>query len=698
MKRIFLTTVMLMLIVYSVEAKSPFGKMHSAVFSDKAGYLAKPAGVQELRSRTEPTPTQLLFDVLHYELDVAFDYEEKFIEGCVTATVKSLIDSLYSVDFDAVDSLVVSSVSEGNGVSLNWSRPRDLIIISLSSGLARDEHREIKISYNCQFEQQSELNQFEEMKYGIKFSTHNLKTEPQGKPMIYSINGIGCVARFWWPCKDWSDDKATFDIYLSVPAKLFAASNGTYMGYTDETLWGKPYKRYHWQESYPMTTYNASIAATDYIRIDDEFEYAPGKYMPVTHYLYPEFNPTWNANNEWSVNQHHINTWKEIYNSLTVPMLEYFSSLFGLYPFIEDKYGVALAPSSVFMENQTMSTFIYIYTDIEYTFAHELVHQWFGNCVSYRDMSHMWLSKGFASYGAALWVEHTEGPLKMRKYLEKGVYIFTDYWKGPILREKGNEEITYYYDGVVYYKAALMLHMLRHVVGDETFFEILRSYVADPRFRYAAADTDDFIGVCEDHAGVPLDWFFDQWLTREDWPQYNLDWSVSDNSELTIVVDQLQNEPYKMPVDFRITTATAQIDTVLWVLGSHEKFILTLNEPVQDVQLDPDHFILCDITEGTTGVLSSPTAFMLYNPYPNPSNNSTTIKFSLSESGFVNLVIYNIMGQKVRELFSENMTYGTHSVAWDGRDYNGSAVSSGVYLSSLISGGHTATRRIMLIK
>jgi len=84
--------------------------------------------------------------------------------------------------------------------------------------------------------------------------------------------------------------------------------------------------------------------------------------------------------------------------------------------------------------------------------------------------------------------------------------------------------------------------------------------------------------------------------------------------------------------------------------------------------------------------------------YPNPFNASTTISFTLPTTGFTSLIIYNITGQKIRELVAENMTAGIHSVIWDGRDESGTAVSSGIYISRLLSGELVTHKRMLLMK
>ena len=72
--------------------------------------------------------------------------------------------------------------------------------------------------------------------------------------------------------------------------------------------------------------------------------------------------------------------------------------------------------------------------------------------------------------------------------------------------------------------------------------------------------------------------------------------------------------------------------------------------------------------------------------------------FTLPASGFTQLVIYNITGQKVRELISENMTAGMHTTIWNGRDDRDNSVSSGIYFSRLTMGEKTAVGKMMLVK
>jgi Tol biopolymer transport system component len=104
-------------------------------------------------------------------------------------------------------------------------------------------------------------------------------------------------------------------------------------------------------------------------------------------------------------------------------------------------------------------------------------------------------------------------------------------------------------------------------------------------------------------------------------------------------------------------------------------------------------------THGTTAVANTPVfSFGLGGNYPNPFNPSTTIEFTLASPGKASLAVYDLLGRKVRGLVSGQMAAGSHSVVWNGRDENGKAVSSGIYLSCLTQAGKSVSRRMLLLK
>lgn len=117
------------------------------------------------------------------------------------------------------------------------------------------------------------------------------------------------------------------------------------------------------------------------------------------------------------------------------------------------------------------------------------------------------------------------------------------------------------------------------------------------------------------------------------------------------------------------------------------------NEPT----LEPERYGFRVLTLKTNDQ-QTPSVLALHSNYPNPFNPSTTINFSLPKTAPVKLVIYNIRGQKVKELLNESLEYGNHNVVWNGRDDSNRPVASGVYFARLEQSGVTKISKMMLMK
>jgi aminopeptidase N len=655
----------------SAHAQSPFEKIHGDVLRRMDAARARRVSPLLPGLAPQPTPGQLLYDAVHYTIDIAINPTSRIVQGSVTMRVTPVAGPIAAVEIDADDALAISGVRRAAGDTLAWTRSPGLVTVAFPAGVAAGDTVDIEILYTGSPDYAVEP--------GLFFSSAS------GYPLVYSLSEPWS-ARGWWPCKDYPDDKATFDLYFSVPSALFAASNGTYLGYTGETRWSASYRRYHWREDYPMSPYLASVTAAYYTRLDDRFVYAPGDTLPVTHYVYPSL-----------VSKATIDF------SITVPALQFFSDAFGLYPFVAEKYGVAICPIGGGMEHQTLTSYgASLVTGTHYydwVFVHEMAHMWFGDMITCRDWTHIWLNEGFASYSEALWFEHLQGPAKLKAYMESEDH--PERWSGPVLRDPDNTDPWYYFDNVVYDKGSWVLHMLRRVVGDASFFQILRDYCADPRYRFSFAATDDFRALCEARYGAPLSWFFDEWLTRTD--RLGYEWSstcyrLGDAFNVTLVVDQTQIDLYTMPVDFRITTPSGVVDTVFWVSERHEEFHVALADSALDAELDPGHWILCDKTELAPTGTDVPSIAALDQNFPNPFNPTTTIPFSLKEPAFVSLRVYDASGRLVRSLAAEPLSAGSYERSWDGLDSRGTPASSGVYLYRLDAGSFSRTRKMVLLR
>jgi aminopeptidase N len=199
-------------------------------------------------------------------------------------------------------------------------------------------------------------------------------------------------------------------------------------------------------------------------------------------------------------------------------MIDYFSDLFGDYPFelygalvIDLEFGAAL-------ETQTLSIFSKAMIDAnqpegsEQVVAHELAHQWFGDSVSLADWRDIWLNESFATYAQGLWTEHTRGGDELDEWVRR-LYTFVREERES-MSPPGEPPADRLFNQGVYSWGALCLHALRLEVGDEIFFDILKTY--HERFADGNARTADFIAVAEEVSGKELSAFFDSWLYSEE--------------------------------------------------------------------------------------------------------------------------------------------------------------------------------------
>jgi hypothetical protein len=162
---------------------------------------------------------------------------------------------------------------------------------------------------------------------------------------------------------------------------------------------------------------------------------------------------------------------------------------------------------------------------------------------------------------------------------------------------------SYIFAPIVYDKGAWVLHMLRNVVGESTFFDILRAYYSDPRFAHGAADTDGFKDVCETVSGMDLDYFFDEWIYGTYYPKYQYSYmsepAAKDGYDLFIHLDQTQTtDPthFTMPIDLKISTYSG--DTTVRVFNDprHEDFVVHLPTGAYGLSVDPDQWILRSVS------------------------------------------------------------------------------------------------------
>ncbi len=514
------------------------------------------------------------FDINYYRFNLEIFPGAKKIKGIVDIRSTCKKSGLKRLDLDFTPSLTVESI-KSNGSDLLFEHDFDTKVLKvfLNKIYSKDEEIEISVKYSGE---PGGSFHFDVIKNNALIWT---KTEPYG-----SLD--------WFPCKNLPKDKAdSIDMIVTVPSSLIVASNGLLTA-TDTLDDNKI--RYSWHESYPIASYLISLAIHPYKIRTDYFKYSDTDSMPVVNYIVPD---DFDADNEKY--------------AVVTEMLQAYSDYFGEYPFINEKYGNAQFPWSGGMEHQTLTSLLGPHL---YLLAHELAHQWWGDMITCKDFHHIWLNEGFATYSEALWTEYKYGKqayhdkMMDKRYLGEGTIYVEDITTNP-------DEI---FDGnLSYRKGAWVLHMLRHFVGDDRFFKILKSYGRSAK-RYGTATTEDFEFICENISGKDLDVFFDQWIYGDYHPIYLYDWSAVENEgkyKLTLDIEQFQTQNlFSMPVDISIKTEDGEENFVIDNYKKLQEYSFDLDSKPIEVTLDKDDWILKEARKGI---------FMV-----NQDNNEMTLSIS----------------------------------------------------------------------
>jgi len=499
------------------------------------------------------TANQGQYDVTYYDIGLDIDPDLQVISGSVKMVAEVVQGPIAHIEVDFLDNMSVNLVTIEE-TQATFDHQNDLLDIDLGRSYSTGESVEAVIAYNGNPEA-SGLGAFGFDDYA-------------GKPMIWSLSEpFG--ARNWWPCKDQPSDKAdSVDIRVTVPKGLIVASNGALRSVTNH----EETDTYWWHEGYPIATYLVSVAIHEYYTYSDYYKYSPTDSMEIKFFVFPD----------------HVNDLRENY-AKTKNMIAVYSDLFGPYPFIREKYGHAEFVWGGGMEHQTCTS---LGGWSESLIAHELAHMWWGDMITCHDFHHIWLNEGFATYSEALYWEHSEGKeayfedMKNNEYFGDGtIYVpdLTDVWR-------------IFHGGLSYAKGSWVLHMLRHVVGDSTFFDILKVYYASP-YQHGSLTTEDFQAICESVSGMDLGPFFQQWIYGEYYPHYASHWSSTkqgDGFQVLLTIEQVQKNTglFTMPVDVTLFDRDHEEMIVIYDSLETQTVELTLDFAPARILLDEQGWIL----------------------------------------------------------------------------------------------------------
>lgn len=438
---------------------------------------------------------------------------------------------------------------------------------------------------------------------GFTFTTDTLFAFNLGVGMTVDPHNFG---RCWYPCKDNFTERAVYDFHIRVSNPKTAVCNGTLISDTDNmdgthTL--------HWKLNHDIPTYLSAVAVSNYIAHRDTIQAALGP-VPVSLYVNP--SDSLNAVNSF------------IRLDTTVKMFEQY---FG--PYRWERVGYVSVPfNGGAMEHATSISYPRVTINgtntYEWLFAHELAHSWFGNLVTCETAGDMWLNEGFAAWTEGFFYEKLNSVPEGRAYARQNHRMalqFASVLDGGFYPVSGiPHAITY--GSTVYDLGASVVQSLRHYMGDALFFPAIRDYMDTYKFRHASSDSMRIF--LEQHSGIPLTDFFQNWVYNAGVPHYRIDSTqVSPDGSGGFNIDiWLRQQRYggsfsgqssKVDVHFYDASWGSQVQTVSFSGATHHASFSLPYSP-SAILLDPEEKCLDAVTDEvrvikTTGVSAFPQMF-----------------------------------------------------------------------------------------
>ena len=463
-------------------------------------------------------------DIHHIKIDVSVNIEAGMVKGNVTHTFSPFSSSLDAFSLDAEDMTILRARLAGKDIGFNQAN--DKVYLTLNKSMSWEDTAKVRLDYTAN------------PRKGTYFIKPD-ETYPE-KPLQAWTQGEDMDNHHWVPLYDYPNDKATFEVSLTVEKKFTALSNGELISVKNNK---DGTHTWHWHEHFPMVSYLISYVIGEFEKVEDSYN-----GIPVNYWVYEE-------------NKH------EALRSfgLTTDMMKYFGNRTGIeYPY--EKYDQVIIDDFMFggMENITLThntdrtmfdEFAAPDVSSDGLVAHELAHQWFGDMLTTRNWAHAWLNEGFATFFSRKYRENKFG-FDEGEYIRfgeiNGYFGSNKKWRRSTVQHKFYESMDVF-DGHIYAKGSLILNMLQDYFGDDAFWRFIQHYTKENQ--YKNVETPDLKKAIEETTGQNMDWFFKQWIYEPGFPEYNVTWKYNQRNKsvkLTVKQTQKNTNIFKMPIQIQI--------------------------------------------------------------------------------------------------------------------------------------------------
>jgi aminopeptidase N len=511
---------------------------------------------------------------VHYDVSLAFNDQLTEVSAAKTEITLKILAPTTKIDLDFGE-MKVDSV-EVSGKPARYERSPDILNVWLPSAAGTGQQLRVTVAYHGH------------PKDGLIFAT-----DRDDKPSVTGDNWPNRVHQ-WIPSLDHPSAKASVVFTVTAPARDLVVANGRLVSMTAN---GASQSVWRFEEPKAIPAYCMLVAVNEGAKIDA----AEKTVTPLSFYV-PKKDSSYALKGFSSADE----------------AVEFFSETIAPYPYEKlalivsaTRFGGMENSSAIVFTNnlfelrasEKMSTRFDIPSRIESLVAHEIAHQWFGDSVTEATWADLWLSEGFATYFAGLFIEKYDGDAAFREYMRDAAQRYFSYEKqhnAPI-HDTETLDLMKLLNENNYEKGAWVLHMLRARLGDEAFFRGLRDFYS--KHREANATTEDLRAALEKSSGKSLKEFFARWIYESGHPIY--EWAsqiaeLRDGQNLvTITLKQTQPGPaYLDPVPVTVTSEGKTTRITIQPKTKTASAQLRVGQVPISIQIDPDSTLLKEVVSG----------------------------------------------------------------------------------------------------
>jgi len=521
---------------------------------------------------------------IHYDVDLAFnDSLSEITKARTQIDVEVLGNNLTKIDFDFAE-LPIDSVTVA-GSAASFDRSPGLLTVSLPHAANRGEKLSVAIAYHGRPQD------------GLVFAN-----DRDGNPSATGDNWPNRV-HYWIPSLDHPSAKATVSFTVSAPQRYQVMANGKFVTLTGNAATSN----WKFEEAEPIPPYCMVIAINQGAIIN-----SPDKSVTNLLYNVPKRDAQYAPKGFAPAG----------------PALAFFSQTIAPYPYeklaliigatrfggMENSSAIVFT-STLFDQRPTnfgaptgraigISSRFGIPMRIESVVAHEIAHQWFGDSVTESTWADLWLSEGFATYFAGLFIQKYDGEDAFRAYMREAAQRYFNFEKQASfpIHDTETTDLMALLNPNNYEKGAWVLHMLRKRLGDDAFFRGLRIYYEAHKGRNAT--TEDLRAALEKTSGQDLREFFKRWIYGAGHPIYEVTWTTKDvtekNNVTTVTIKQTQaGDVFYDPIPISFVLKSFGLNDSREVIKPTGRVTIrefSFPRPPDAVQIDPDDTLLKEAT------------------------------------------------------------------------------------------------------